>query len=159
MAKKPISGTDLSWIILEELRQDGVGPVGIAIVAGRKKADWRVVVETRSRFYMAREWHAAARGHREEASIRLQLSGIASICAHNGEAGTPVGQRLKSKRDNVQVDPEDDGHADEDDAEEKPAHQLPPFFGSSSFRIGCRGMWPGSVLFTFCTRSLSVGCS
>lgn len=52
MARKPISGTDLSWIILEELRQDGMSPVGIAIVAGRKRNDWRVVVEARSRPYM-----------------------------------------------------------------------------------------------------------
>lgn len=39
MARKPISGTDLSFIILEELRRDGMGPVGIAIVSGRKKGD------------------------------------------------------------------------------------------------------------------------
>lgn len=52
MARKPISGIDLSWIILEELRGAGMTPVGIAIVPGRNKADWRVVVEARSRPYM-----------------------------------------------------------------------------------------------------------
>lgn len=52
MARKQISGTDLSWIILEELRQDGMSPVGIAIVPGHKRGDWRVVVEARSKPYL-----------------------------------------------------------------------------------------------------------
>lgn len=52
MARKPISGTDLSWIILEELREAGVRPQGIAVVPGRKESDWRVVVEARSRTHM-----------------------------------------------------------------------------------------------------------
>lgn len=53
MVKKPISNSDLSWIILEELRESGVSPVGLAIVPGRNKGDWRVVVEARSRAYFS----------------------------------------------------------------------------------------------------------
>lgn len=52
MARNPIFGTDLSWTILEELRGAGASPVGIAIVPGRKRGDWRVIVEARSRPYM-----------------------------------------------------------------------------------------------------------
>lgn len=73
MARKPISGTDLSWIILEELRQDGMSPVGIAIVSGRTKADWRVVVEARSRSYMQKD------GMRRLAAIEKRLHAIYSL--------------------------------------------------------------------------------
>lgn len=73
MARKPISGTDLSFIILEELRRDGMGPVGIAIVSGRKKGDWRVVLEARSRPYM--------RGDRmrQLAAIEKRLQSVYSL--------------------------------------------------------------------------------
>ncbi|MGY4332782.1 hypothetical protein ACVWWG_007199 [Bradyrhizobium sp. LB7.2] len=53
MVKKPIPNSDLSWIILEELRENGVTPVGLAIVPDRSKGDWRVVVEARSRAYFS----------------------------------------------------------------------------------------------------------
>jgi hypothetical protein len=53
MVKKPISNRDLSWIILEELRESGASPVGLAIVPDRNKGDWRVVLEARSRAYFS----------------------------------------------------------------------------------------------------------
>ncbi|MFB6419014.1 hypothetical protein [Bradyrhizobium tunisiense] len=73
MARKPISGTDLSWIILEELRQDGMSPAGIAIVSGRKRTDWRVVVEARSRHYMQGD------GTRRLAAIEKRLQSVYSL--------------------------------------------------------------------------------
>ena len=55
MARKPISANDLSWIVLEELREAGFRLQGIAVVPGRKGSDWRVVVEARSRSYMRKD--------------------------------------------------------------------------------------------------------
>jgi hypothetical protein len=55
MAKQAISANDLSWIVLEELREAGFSPQGIAIVSDGKGSDWRVVVEARSRTYMQKD--------------------------------------------------------------------------------------------------------
>jgi len=52
MAKQAISANDLSWIVLEELREAGFSPQGVAVVPGNKRSGWRVVVEARSRTYM-----------------------------------------------------------------------------------------------------------
>lgn len=73
MARKPVSGTDLSWIILEELRRDRMSPVGIAIVSGRNRGNWRVIVEARSRRYMQ------GNGMRRLAAIENRLQSVYSL--------------------------------------------------------------------------------
>jgi hypothetical protein len=53
MDKKPISNSDLSWIILEELRDSGDCPVGVSIaLISLGKGQWRVIVEANSRKHM-----------------------------------------------------------------------------------------------------------
>ncbi|MGY8664292.1 hypothetical protein Q3C01_18355 [Bradyrhizobium sp. UFLA05-109] len=56
MAKTPISAGDLGWIILEELRDCGDCPVGVAlaVIPDPDAGDWRVVIQARSRNAMTR---------------------------------------------------------------------------------------------------------
>lgn len=66
MARKPISGPDLSWIILEELRQDGMSPIGIAIVSGCKRltgvSSWRLEVGTTCKGTARGGWRRSRKG-------------------------------------------------------------------------------------------------
>ena len=73
MAKQAISANDLSWIVLEELRESGVSPQGIAVVPGSKGADWRVVVEARSRSFMQKD------DMRRLASIEKRLRSVYAL--------------------------------------------------------------------------------
>ncbi len=73
MAKKRISNSDLSWMILEELREAGVSPVGLAIVSGHNKDDWRVVVDARSRSYLGKD------GERQLAAIEEKLRRVYAL--------------------------------------------------------------------------------
>ncbi len=52
MAKKLISSGDLGWIIIEQLRNEGVDLVGLTVVTERKQGDWRVVLVGRSQSRM-----------------------------------------------------------------------------------------------------------
>ena len=51
MAKTPISAGDLGWIILEELRDGGDCPIGVAlaVIPDPNGGDWRVVIQAHSR--------------------------------------------------------------------------------------------------------------
>lgn len=73
MAKKPISNGDLSWIIIEQLRDSGFGLVGVSVVPDRNKGDWRVLTEARSRGYLRPD------GIRRLAEIEKKLRAIYAL--------------------------------------------------------------------------------
>jgi hypothetical protein len=67
MAKERISSVDLSWAILEELRNAG-GPPGISLaVVHDDKDGWRVVVDRGSRPFLTAE------GERRLAALQRKL--------------------------------------------------------------------------------------
>lgn len=68
MAKKRISSVDLSWLILEELRDTGSVPRSISLaVIPDAKDGWRAVVAIRSRPFMTAE------GERRLAAVQRRL--------------------------------------------------------------------------------------
>ncbi|MCP3466474.1 MULTISPECIES: hypothetical protein [unclassified Bradyrhizobium] len=74
MAKTPISAGDLGWIILEELRDSGDCPIGVALaVIPEPDGDWRVVIQAHSRNAMT------TRCLRRIASIEKRLKAVYAV--------------------------------------------------------------------------------
>lgn len=68
MAKKRLSSVELSWVVLEHLRENGSVPHGISIaVVSDPKVGWRVAVAIRSRRFLNAE------GERAIAAVERRL--------------------------------------------------------------------------------------